>query len=65
MTRKSQESRDAKLLRKTYGCKHTTAVNLIREHGLDKATEIIAERAARGEYVNDGTDTGKQKEEKR
>ena len=53
MTRKSQESKDAKLLKKTYGCKHMTAINLIREHGLDKATEIIAERAAKGAYENE------------
>jgi len=58
VTRKTQESKDAKLLKKTYGCKHMTAINLIREHGLDKATEIIAERAASGDYKDE-----KEKEE--
>ena len=43
-------NKDAKLLRKTYGIKHMAAIRLIEEHGLEKATEIVAERAARGEY---------------
>ena len=43
-------NKDAKHLKRTYGCPHETAVNLIRAYGLERATDIIAERAELGIY---------------
>jgi hypothetical protein len=40
----------SKLLKEIYGINYQAARHLIRLHGLDKATEIIAERAAAGGY---------------
>ncbi len=44
MSRGGTDSKNAKRLKKLYGCKHTEAINLIRQHGLEKAMDILEER---------------------